>query len=323
MHRGYIHIAFIALVVSVSVSCFAQDTTKAKFTYEWSNTEDMTFYGGAPSALLFHMAEKSDRKMYRRHKKLIKKEPDEKNFIKYYNLALSLWNLDSIHGAEKMMLKIESSTLKQYVSTYRLNSDVPGDTTSNNYGYGSCDFSYKNEACLCLARIYLEKKEFEKAYKYAVLADSTYKVAYTCGTGNALYQSELEGLYSACYEGMGKYRDMFKILMPYWYSYNPNLTAAIKKTFKEDEIKKYLDTAKSTLAFKLDTFQSTQYCYYGKNLEHVDTVTFTSGSATMRLFGYDVTFPAENLKNGEVASKDYFLKFLLHNDFYRELKKGE
>jgi hypothetical protein len=230
--------------------------------------------------------------------------------------------MNKLQDAERLLLNIERSKLKQYTGTYRLSSDVPGDTSSNLYGYGSCDFNYKNEACLYLARVYLEKKEFEKAYKYTILADSAYKVYFTCGTGNAMYESELEGLYSACYEGLRRYKDMFRIEMPYWYSYNPNLTDAIKKFYSSDEIKKYLDTAESTLIFKLDTVLTTadSYTDYGTKNQKVDTIKYRSGNATMRLFGYNISFPEENLKNGGVATRDYYVRFWHTNHFYRELQ---
>ena len=238
---------FLLTIITLPINCLGQDSAKAKYTYDWSDDGGITMYGGAPNASLIHQPQPEDVENYKKYKDLINKEPDKKNYYGYYTLAVTLWTMNKLEDAERLLLKIVHSKLKQYSSTHHLNSDIPGDTSSNLYGYGSYDFNFKNEACIYLARVYLEKKEFEKAYKYTVLADSTYKVYYNCGTGTANYNSELGGLYSACYEGLKRYKDMFQIEMPYWYSYNSNLTEVIKNIYSRDEINKYLDTAESTL----------------------------------------------------------------------------
>ena len=104
-----------------------------------------------------------DTSFIKKYAKLIASEPSKTNYHNYYLLACSLWDLNKLEEAKKMFLKIINSKASFYVNSINYSSDIPGDTTSNNYGYGSFTTNYQNYAARYLAKIYIEQKQFESA----------------------------------------------------------------------------------------------------------------------------------------------------------------
>lgn len=151
---------------------------------------------------LEHSPNKTDYQRYNEHKNLITEQPTKSNHELYFLLAHSLWHLNKLEEAEKMFLTIIASQEDFYTKTYHLSSDLPGDTTSNIYGYGSYTSNYKNKAATYLAKIYIEQKDFKKALSYLDDAVHKYEVSYSCGTAHMWQQAEYDFLYVKCNEGL-------------------------------------------------------------------------------------------------------------------------
>src|SRR5688572_24794009 len=147
------YISFL-FFLQMSTSVYSQDTTLARFYQDLMSTkylQDSAFAsnpgcwlpleGGFTFQMAFdfisHFPDDEDVKIYESHKHLIGQLPTEKNHVKYIQLAMSLWDLEKTNFAEKMFLNIVNSKIKSYTTTYYHSSDIPGDTTSNLYGYGS------------------------------------------------------------------------------------------------------------------------------------------------------------------------------------------
>jgi hypothetical protein len=189
--------------------CSAQDTTKITINtdsipvFHWDTTAIITFTSSC-DYLLMRDSSKENYRFYKKHQKLISGDATEKNYSDYFYLACSLWNIHKTAEAESLFLKIVASDLPAYNITYKHSTDIPGDTTSNSYGYGSYSSHYKNTACLYLAKIYIEKEQFQMALTYVELADKKYIQYYSCGTGYMHYRYKIDGLYECCNEGLLK-----------------------------------------------------------------------------------------------------------------------
>ena len=163
-----------------------------------------------------------------------------------------------------MFLTIVNSKEKYYASTYYHSSDIPGDKTKNIYGYGSFTSNYKNYSAIYLAKIYLEKKRFDKALQYLEGAVKKYKVTYNCGTGFHRQQEEYDFLYASCYEGLNRHKEVLDLLLPSCLDRNDEIIiAAIKKTYSQKEIQEGLQKAETSIECSLDTFPS--YAYQTSN----------------------------------------------------------
>lgn len=275
---------------------------------------------------IFHNPTKEDSLFCKKYSKLITAEPSNNNHSDYFYLASSLWQLERLKEAEQMFLKIVASNQPYYVKTFNNSSDIPGDKTSNIYGYGSSTWSYKNSACKYLARIYIEEKKFDQAIKYIKLADEKYIVAQNCGTGQVFYKQEIDGLYSLAYEGLGMYDSIVNMYLPqYFNSSNDVLTRALRKLYSQAEINESLKLAENSIVFVVDTFQSSAFEInnYGKKNETKSEIKYTSGTATMTLFGRQVELPMPNLKNGESVTKELFVKEFKSSEFYTSLSNSE
>ncbi|MBS1508298.1 MAG: tetratricopeptide repeat protein [Bacteroidetes bacterium] len=270
----------------------------------------------------FHFPTSNDTAVYLTSKGLVNTTPTKSNFDQYYLLAEALWQLNKLDSAESMFTAIMACGEEFFEEDYHHASDVPGVVLT--YGYGSYSSNYKNKACLGLTRIYIEKKMYEKALEYLQLADKKYLVEYTCGTGSGMYREMIDGLYCACYEGLGMYArlvDFFLNDHPHDWD-NDILVGAIKKVYSPAEIKNYLREAENSLVFELDKSQSSTFTtyHYGEPDEETIENKFTSGQATISLFGRKVFVPVPDLPNGKTATKEMFLKEFKNTTLYQSLQ---
>lgn len=272
---------------------------------------------------LYHHPDENDEKNYRDYKYLIYEKPNSKNYKLYYSLACSLWELEKINEAEKMFLTIINSKEKFYSDNYYYISDLKNDTNSYIYGYSSYTTNYKNKAAIYLTKIYLEKKRFERALNFIKLADKKYITTYNCGTGFSSQEDLYDFLYSSCYLGLKKYKKVINLLLPECLVRNDTIIlSAIRNTYSEKEIQKYLENAEKSIIFKLDSLSSFSYqeIYSDNKLEKSQTNEYISGSATIQLFGQIVTMSAPSLENGQKATKEMFVNSFKESDFYISLK---
>jgi hypothetical protein len=269
-----------------------------------------------------HSPSKDDTLIYVKYNNLITSEPTDKNYAEFYSLACSLWELGRLKEAECMFLRIVDSKKLFYTDSYYHSSDIPGDTTTNTYGYGRYTSNYKNYASRYLTKIYLEKKQYRQALKFIELADKKYPVQQNCGTGNMLYRNEIDGLYSLCYDGLGMYDIIIEKYLPNYFDYyNAILVKAIKKKYSPNEIYNYLKKGENSVVCIVDTFQSSSYTTYNYGTEDERTVEskYTSGTATINLFGKEVILARPSLENGEIVSREKFLKEFKESGFYKAL----
>jgi tetratricopeptide (TPR) repeat protein len=273
-----------------------------------------------------HSPQKQDHKNYALYKHLIGQQPTEKNHQNYFSLACSLWELKKNADAEKMFLDIVSSFIPSYNYTYYHSSDVAGDTTTNSYGYGSYTSNYKNPACVYLTKIYIEKKDFEKALAYLNKAVDTFPVRYTCGTGHAMQREKYDFLYAACYEGLGQYEKIIEMFLPGSLNrYSSSLTRSLKKTYSQGEINHFLNRAEMTMEFEANTVPSSflRCTYNSNNKETCDTINYKSGTATIDLFGQKIKIPEPVfIENGDVLTKEKFIAYFKESAFYTSLKEN-
>lgn len=99
------------------------------------------------------------------------------------------------------------------------------------------------------------------------------------------------------------------------------LISTLKKVHSQTEINEYLKIAENSIVCVVDTFQSLSFITenYGEKNESTTEIKYTSGTATMTLFGRLVTLPASNLENGEKVSRDLFVKEFKESGFYTAL----
>jgi len=303
------------LLVVLGKHSFSQDTSKF-------NVGLITILENFPiETSIYHFPKNEDSIICDKYFNLISSEPTEENYSNFYALACSLWELSMLPQAEKMFLKIISSKAPYYENTYYNSSDIPGDTTTNTYGYGSFTFNFKNFSSRYLTKIYIEKQEFEKALKYIEFADKKYIVTYNCGTGHRSYRREIEGLYCSCYEGLGKYDSIINMFLPDYSKWNKQLIRAIKNVYTDSQINSNLIIAQKSIVFLVDTFQSSTYTTYnfGKKDEYIIETKYTSGKASVILFGREIGLWPPTLENGEIVTKELFLKEFKESYFYRAL----
>lgn len=311
--------------VLVGQICFSQDTTNLKFQIDTTwNITPISFSLASISSdySISHYPSKEDSAFCKKNAKLITAEPTKKNHSDYYSLACSLWQLGRLPEAENMFLKIIASNEAYYVGTFYHSSDIPGDTTTNTYGYGSYTSNYKNYACRYLTKIYIEEKKFDQALKYIEFADKKYIVEHNCGTGYMWYRGEIDGLYGLTYEGLGMYDSIINMYLPQYSNHsNGTLTRALKKVYTQTEINEYLKVAENSIVYVADTFQSSTFITYnyGEKNETTTEIKYTSGTATMSLFGRQVTLPRPHLENGERVTREYFVKEFKESRFYNSL----
>ena len=312
-------------LVLVGQICFSQDTTSFKFQIDTTwNFPKISFSMSSISSgySITHYPSKEDSIFCKKYSKLITAQPTKKNHSDYHSLACSLWQLDRLTEAENMFLKIMVSSEPYYVGTYYNSSDIPGDKTISTYGYGNYTSNYKNYACRYLSKIYIEKKKFDLALNYIKDADKKYIVEQNCGTGYMWYRGEIDGLYSLAYEGLGMYDSIINMFLPQYSNHsNGTLTRALKKVYSQTEINEYLKVAENSIICVVDTFQSSSFVIhnYREKDETTTEIKYTSGTATMTLFGRQVTLATPHLENGEKVSRELFVKEFKKSGFYTAL----
>jgi len=273
-----------------------------------------------------HRPTKDDSAYFNKNSGLINQKPTKKNYINFYSLATSLWELNKLNDAEKLFSQIVESNREFYSSNYYHSSDIPGDNTKNKYGYGSCTLNYKNYACRYLTKIYIEEKKFDLALKYLKEADLKYPNSFSCGTGQNIYRNELSQLYGLCYEGLGQVDSIINLFLPKYDNWeNGILIKALKKKYTKGQISNYLEIAVNSITCVADTFQSTYSTIenYGEKNEKSTETKYTSGKGTINLFDKVIALYSGLLKEGEVASRDQFVKEFEQTAFYQELIKDE
>lgn len=329
MNPGRHHIKIFLFICLISAHCaYCQDTAialtidTALFKYPATFTSRALTRFQMPFDHLYQSPNDDDKKVLKRYAHLATQQPTSKNYDKYYRLACALWDFNRLQEAEQMFLNIINSTEKHYAVTYHHSSDVPGDTTTTLYGYGSYTSSYKNSAAIYLTKIYILNKQFDKAYKYLEDAVNKYQVTFTCGTGFHMQKDEYDFLYACCYEGLQQYDKVLELLLPECLTRNDEISVrVIKKLYSTSEIKDYLIKAKNSIQCTFDTFPSYTYIYSstGIKLEKADTLTYYSGSATINLFNKTVDMPRPHLENGDHITKEHFIREFKESSLYIEL----
>lgn len=327
-----------ACLLITGLKGYSQDTTITILNSDsiWKINFDPAWHTGLSVTIspfssfdfyLNHSPEKKDCRNYRRYKRYLNRKPNAKNHHKYFSLAYSLWELNKLAEAEQMFLAVVESEDEFYRSTYYNSSDIPGDTTTNIYGYGSSTSNYKNEAAIYLTKIYLEQKQFDKALKYLEDAVNKYPVTYTCGTGYNWQRNKYDFLYASCYLGLNRNKEVINLLLPKCLERSDEMIVeAIKNSYTEKEIDAYLTEAENSIECTLDTTPS--YFYQAKEgsncVEMTDSVEYYSGSATILLFGQklDMPLPAFTEK-GDRLTRDWFIKRYKESDFYSRLGKKD
>jgi len=275
---------------------------------------------------IYHNPQKKDERNLKRYKRFLSRKPNSKNHNKYYSLASSLWQLNRLAEAENMFVAIVESEDEFYTSSYYYSSDIPGDTTTNIYGYGSFTTNYKNEAAIYLTKIYLEQKQFDKALKYLEDAVNKYPVTYTCGTGSMWQREKYDFLYASCYLGLNRNKELLDLLLPQCLVRSDEMIIkAIKNLYTAAEITGYLNEGENSITCSLNSFPSYTYMTteISKGVEKTDSIEYYSGSATILLFGRQIDMPVPDLENGEHLTKEHFIKTYKKSDFYRKLNAKE
>lgn len=318
MNRYFKHSQSILLIFFTSLlhNLAAQTSPKAEYNPDFHLTIQVQY----PE--ITHYPTKADTEFCVKHTPLIKAQPSKTNYKDFYNLAVALWQTQRIAEAEPMFLKIVNSNAAYYLTDKYFSSDIPGDTNTNIYGYGSFTFSYKHEACMYLSKIYIEKKQFALARKYIELADKKYKEQHNCGTGYRWYREEIDGLYSMAYEGLGLYDSIIKLNIPMYNSYKIGpLIRALKKVYTQKEIEEQLNIALNSIQCKIDSFKSysMEYHNWGQPNQTETKIEYTSGSANIFLFGTVLTMRTPMLKLNETITREHFVKDFKESYLYKAL----
>lgn len=283
-----------------------------------------TFFRYYPSFNYFDRSPgDEDEENYNRYEYLLDRQPDAQNYYQYYLLACSLWQLGKNKPAEKMFLAIIRSKENYYTKTDVHSSDIPGDSTTNIYGYGSFTTNYKNYAALYLTKIRLQQKRYAQALAWLQLAVNKYKAQYTCGTGYRQQQEEYNYLYARCYEGLGKHDAVIKLLLPECLERDDEIIIrCLSKKYSPAQLRQQLLAAERSLRCTFDKAPRIipRTIYSGGN-EQKDTVSYYSGEATVKLFGKIMKIRELHLENGDRANKALFLNEFRQTLFYTRLAK--
>jgi hypothetical protein len=319
---------FLACLLTGGCSAYCQDTSAITYSFDplllYRDTNFVfTIKTEPPFDYLHRSPDGDDEKTFKEYSYLLNQEPTLQNHEKYFELACALWELNKPKEAERLFLNIIHSAGKYYATTYYHSSDIPGDTTTNLYGYGSFTSNYKHSAAMYLTKIYIEQKKCSQAFRYLEDAVKKYEVVYTCGTGYYAQKDVYDFLYARCYEGLQKYTAALELLLPGCLGRQDEIIIrVIKKLYAPARIKAYLLTAEKSLRYVPDTLPS--YAYQTRynsadQTEKTDTITYYSGTATISLFGRTITIPRPWLEDGERMTKEHFIKEFKESSFYMEL----
>lgn len=217
--------------------------------------------------------------------------PTSKNYEKYYAAAMAYTRLKDT-AAERMLLTIYHSPLKQYCQTRYHDSDVKMQKKKLSYGYGSYTNNYKHYAAIELMRIELKKKNPQKALSYLQAADTLYTVNYSCGTGYLWHKSGMNSYYSLCYYELERYEDVLKIAFtdPFnnWSAF---ADSALLKLYSEKQLLSFINEAERTISFIPDPISMlcmTSTTDSAGNWFTKDSIWYKSGKASTTLLGYKI-----------------------------------
>lgn len=253
------------------------------------------------------------------NKALIQAELSAENAEQYSLMAISLWNLGKDTDAKKMFLKICYSQLPIFNKKNRRSSD---DTASNFQGYGSETEHSKHTATLHLAQIYINEKDYQEALKYLIKADKTYPRTFNCGTGRMMHEEQLRYLYGLCYEGLGQYDNAIQLLLPHCFSWqNQTLIRVLKSKYSQAELTSIIVESLNNINFQLDSHQSTvtRTTNSGTDQEKTQEVSYISGTGTIELLGVEVQIHQPQLEDGDIITKEHFIKEFKQTNFYVHL----
>lgn len=250
--------------------------------------------------------------------------PNNETAQDYFDLAMALWEKGDTSQSEKMLRVIMDSDLPLYNNSKSYASDIPGDTTQNTYGYGSFTYDYKNRASRQLAKILIDKGNFEEALSFAELAKNTYKETYNCGTGYGYYNREMEKLFGLCYEGLGQYEKVIELLFKDNFDRLENediLARALKKIYTTEELEAYKTTALGSIEFTLDDEDvSVRITAYGSDGgSNSYSYSYRTGLGTVLFFDKKMHLPTPSLEKGETATHEDFVEAFTNSVLYDEL----
>ncbi|WP_314513710.1 hypothetical protein [Xanthocytophaga agilis] len=285
------------------------------------NTTSSSWDFQMPFDYLSQSPSKETKKVCRKYNYLLHKEPDSLNDQRYSQLIYALWAEDRLEEAEKLCLKVIHSSDPYYIGIHYYSAGIIGDTTIRAYGSFTAD--HRNDAAIILTKICLKQKKFKEAYQYLEDAIKKYPVSYTCGTYFWMQKNEYDFLYASCYEGLSQYKQVLELLLPECLNRHDEISVrVIKKLFTPKAIADSLQKAEQSMQFFLDTLPSYFYSTHfatSDNAERTDTIIFYSGVATMTLFGTSIQLDASGIKNGEHATREYFIRKFRKSSFYDEL----
>jgi hypothetical protein len=324
----------LVLIMSfVVIDNYAQDSTfkiNIDTNFQFTGFRDTIMYKISSTYFkeeFSHQPDEEQQKLYDTAPYLINSIPNDSNYNNYFLMACTLWEMSKISEAKKMFYRIINPSSSFYTSSYYHSSDILGDTSKNIYGYGSYTSHFKNSASIYLTKIYIEEKKFDSAYYHLNNAINKYKEIFTCGTGYNWQQEQYRYLYGLCYEGLGREKDLFNLLLPHCFDWqNGTIIRAIKKKYSNTEIRKYLQTAIASITCKVDKHPSSYFIKsnYGEVNEKEIEIRYYGGTGSITLFGKKTQLPQPNdLKEGERVTRQYFVNLFKKSSFYTILNDNE
>lgn len=287
-------------------------------TLSWTYTYSGRFFS-LFAIYMDHSPDAKDSLLYTSKSNLITKLPDTNNAADYYKLACALWEFNQLKEAETMFLRIVSSAVPKYTTTYYHASDV-GDTATNIYGYGSYTSHYKNEASIYLSKIYIETNRYNEALNHLNNAVKKYQASYTCGTGYYAQREEYTYLYARCYEGLKKDRRLLSLLLPDCLDRQDEMiTNAIKRLYTPQQIKSQLEKAERSLVFIIDSTYETSMNVDSTDSSPLEAKPLYSGMLTVHLFRKKVSLYCYNIEPNTRPDRDFFIRKFRDTDFYTRL----
>jgi tetratricopeptide (TPR) repeat protein len=267
--------------------------------------------------LMQRLPDAADSQFYRSNYHLLRTGPTKENHNDYYRLGLTLWELDQLQDAEKIFLKILASKAPWYnFEKYKAAEGLYPGFPDDNF--------YKNQSCNYLAQIYIEQKKFKKALHYIGLAEKTYTYNGRGYPASVIHEGRYRYYYARCYEGLGMKKELLDLLLPHCLDNNYGmLTRAIKEMYTQEQIQMNLTEAENSITCQTDSFLSYTNVSTpkGKDIYAHDTISYYSGTGTIRLFGRTAHFSHPKLGHGERLNRDYFARLFRSTAFYKNLRQ--
>ena len=313
----------VVLLLCYSAGLRSQDTSVFPLiTINSSQLHRAINLDGTPP-VTFKFPSEIDKENLKKYGYLVDQEPSLQNYPIYSQLAQSLWELNMIDSAERMLQAILQSNELFYTNQYSSSSDIPGDTTSNVYGYGSVVWNYKHKAAKCLSKIYIERKLYDSAQYFLDLAKGEYKEQYNCGTGHRFYQNSLDEIQLTIYEGKSAHQKIIDTLLPNSFENNGYaLSQAIKKVYPRWEIDSLLKVAANSMIFTPDDEMSIYYTSTIKNGTEVnDTTRYFGAEAKISFFGLQLSLYPDLQEEGVRVNREMMLAKFRNSEVVYYLRK--